>query len=584
MNPAETHSELREAIFELKPFFKKAALFSVVCTLLVLAPTGYMLEVYDRVIQSRSSHTLLMLTLLVLWFYVVMEWLEWARGGVLYQAGLSLDRNLRERVFNAIFDANLRRIPGGTNQALNDLRTVRDFLVAPALTALMDAPVSLLFLILIYFVNPLLCWITVAAALLQIFLTYLTERNTQPPLVAAQRDAIMAQNYANSTLRNAQVIEAMGMLRSIHQRWMVKQRSFLSLQAKASDYAGGNAALSKMLQTTLASALLGIGAWLALQGELAGGSGMMLVAWILGPRVLAPLVQVVTLWKSVVSARDAFGRLDGLLRALPVRPVGMPLPTPKGNLSVEGLIASAPGSQVAILRGVSFSVPAGQFLAIVGPSASGKSTLARLMVGIWPAASGTVRLDGADVYPWNKAELGPHVGYLPQGVELFGGSLAENIARFGEVDMAKVEEATRAVGVHDMILALPDGYDTLIGDDGCFLSGGQRQRVGLARALYGNPQLIVLDEPNSSLDEAGEAALVDTLLALKAGGDTTIIVITHRTSVLAAADLMLVLRGGSVQMTGPRDEVLKELNKAASQAAAAQKAASGNGLAAVPIA
>ncbi len=584
MNPAKTQSELRDAILELKPFFKKAAVFSVVCTLLVLAPTGYMLEVYDRVIQSRSSHTLLMLTLLVLWFYVVMEWLEWARGGVLYQAGLSLDRNLRERVFNAIFEANLRRIPGGTSQALSDLRTVRDFLVAPALTALMDAPVSLLFLILIYFVSPLLCWITVVAALVQVLLTYLTERNTQPPLVAAQRDAIMAQNYANSTLRNAQVIEAMGMLRSIHQRWMVKQRSFLSLQAEASDYAGGNAALSKMLQTTLASALLGIGAWLALQGELAGGSGMMLVAWILGPKVLAPLVQVVTLWKSVVSARDAFRRLDGLLQALPVRPVGMPLPPPKGSLSVEGLIASAPGSQVAILRGVSFNVPAGRFLAIVGPSASGKSTLARLMVGIWPAASGTVRLDGADVYPWNKAELGPHVGYLPQGIELFGGSLAENIARFGEVDMAKVEEATRAVGVHDTILALPDAYDTLIGDDGCFLSGGQRQRVGLARALYGNPQLIVLDEPNSSLDEAGEAALVDTLLALKARGDTTIIVITHRTSVLAAADLMLVLRSGSVQMTGPRDEVLKELNKAASQAAAAQKAASGNGLAAVPIA
>ncbi|WP_313950544.1 type I secretion system permease/ATPase [Accumulibacter sp.] len=583
MNPAETRSELRDAILELKPFFKKAALFSVVCTLLILAPTGYMLEVYDRVIQSRSAYTLLMLTLLVLWFYVVMEWLEWARGGVLYQAGLSLDRKLRERIFNVIFEANLSRFPGGSSQPLSDLRTLREFLATPALTALMDAPVSLLFLILIYFLNPLLGWIAVAAALLQILLTYLTERNTQPPLVAAQRDAIMAQNYANSTLRNAQVIEAMGMLRSIHQRWMVKQRSFLRLQAEASDYAGGNAALSKMLQTTLASALLGTGAWLAMKGELAGGSGMMIVAWILGPRVLAPLVQVVTLWKSVVGARDAFKRLDGLLRALPVRPVGMPLPAPKGNLSVENLIASAPGSQVAIIRGVSFSVPAGQFLAIVGPSASGKSTLARLMVGIWPAANGTVRLDGADVHPWNKAELGPHVGYLPQGIELFGGSLAENIARFGEVDMAKVEEATRAVGLHDAILALPDAYETLIGDDGSFLSGGQRQRVGLARALYGNPELIVLDEPNSSLDEAGEAALVDTLRALKAQGKTTIIVITHRTSVLAAADLMLVLRDGLVQLAGPRDQVLTELNKAAAQAAASPTAASGKSLAAAPV-
>jgi ATP-binding cassette subfamily C exporter for protease/lipase len=252
---------------------------------------------------------------------------------------------------------------------------------------------------------------------------------------------------------------------------------------------------------------------------------------------------------------------------------------PKGNLAVEGLIASAPGGQVAIIRGVSFAVPAGQILAIVGPSASGKSTLARLMVGLWPAANGKVRLDGVDIYPWNKAELGPHVGYLPQGIELFDGSLAENIARFGEVDMAKVEAAARAVGLHEAILALPDAYETLIGDEGCFLSGGQRQRVGLARAIYGNPRFVVLDEPNSSLDEAGEAALVNTLLGLKAQG-TTLIVITHRTSVLAAADLMLVLRDGQVQIAGPRDEVLAALHKAATAPAAAPAA----GLAATPAA
>ena len=567
MNPAETRSELREALLELKPYFARAAFFSVFCTLLVLAPTGYMLEVYDRVINSRSSHTLLMLTLLVLWFYVVMEFLEWARGGVMQQAGLALDRKLRERVFNAIFEANLRRIPGGTSQALNDLRSVRDFLATPALMALMDAPVSLLFLILIYLINPLLGWISVLAAILQVFLTYLTEKNTQPPLVAAQREAIAAQNYANGTLRNAQVIEAMGMLQSIHRRWMKKQRGFLRLQAEASDHAGGNAALSKMLQTTLSAALLGTGAWLSLKGELAGGSGMMIVAWVLGPRVLAPLVQVVSLWKNVVNARDAYHRLDKLLQALPERQEGMALPPPRGNLAVEGLLASAPGSQMAIIRGVSFAVPAGHIMAIVGPSASGKSTLARLMVGIWPAASGKVRLDGVDVYPWNKAELGPHIGYLPQGIELFDGSLAENIARFGEVDLAKVEAAARAVGVHDTIMALPDAYQTLIGDDGCFLSGGQRQRVGLARALYGSPEFIVLDEPNSSLDEAGEAALVSTLLALKAQG-STLIVITHRTSVLAAADLMLLLREGQVHMAGPRDEVLAALSKAAQAAAA----------------
>ncbi|MCM8622033.1 MULTISPECIES: type I secretion system permease/ATPase [Candidatus Accumulibacter] len=579
MTSAESRSELRAAILELKPFFRKAAFFSVFCTLLVLAPTGYMLEVYDRVINSRNSSTLLMLTLIVLWFYVIMELLEWARGGVMHQAGQALDRKLRERVFSAIFEANLRRIPGGTSQALNDLRSIREFLTTPALTALMDAPVSLLFLILIYMINSLLGSIAVLAALLQVLLTYLTEKNTQPPLVAAQKDAIAAQNYANGTLRNAQVIEAMGMLRSIHQRWMSKQRSFLRLQAEASDHAGSNAALSKMLQTTLSAALLGLGAWLSVRGELAGGAGMMIVAWVLGPRVLAPLVQVVSLWKSVVTARDAYQRLDKLLQALPERQKGMPLPAPKGNLAVEGVVASAPGSQVAIIRGISFTLPAGQILAIVGPSASGKSTLARLLVGIWPAANGKVRLDGVDVHPWNKEELGPHIGYLPQGIELFGGSLAENIARFGEVDMAKVESAARAVGLHEAILALPDAYETLIGDEGCFLSGGQRQRVGLARAIYGHPRFVVLDEPNSSLDEAGEVALVNTLLGLKAQG-TTLIVITHRTSVLAAADLMLVLRDGQVQIAGPRDEVLAALHKAAVAPAAAPAA----GLAAAPAA
>ena len=288
---------------------------------------------------------------------------------------------------------------------------------------------------------------------------------------------------------------------------------------------------------------------------------MMIVAWVLGPKALAPLVQVVALWKNVVNARDAYGRLDSLLSSLPARAEGMPLPPPKGLLTVEGVVAGAPGSPVPIIRGVSFGVPPGHILAMVGPSGSGKTTLARLMVGLWPASSGKVRLDGVDIFPWNKAELGPHMGYLPQGIELFDGSLAENIARFGVVDMAKVEAATRAVGVHEVIMALPNGYETRIGEDGCFLSGGQRQRIGLARAIYGDPKFIVLDEPNSSLDEAGEAALVQTLLALKSRG-STIIVITHRTSVLAAVDLLLVLRDGTVHMVGPRDDVLAALRQA----------------------
>ncbi len=311
--------------------------------------------------------------------------------------------------------------------------------------------------------------------------------------------------------------------------------------------------------------LLGLGAWLLLRNELNGGSAMMIIASVLGGRVLAPLVQIVTQWQGVVNVRDAWSRLDQLLSALPVRAPTMALPVPHGSLTVEALVAAAPGSQLPILRGVAFALNAGEVLAVVGPSASGKTTLARLLVGLWPAASGKVRLDGVDVFTWDKSELGPHLGYLPQGVELFDGTLAENIARFGTVEMHKVEAAARAVGLHETILALPQGYDSPVGREGAMLSGGQRQRVGLARALYGDPMFVVLDEPNSSLDEAGDAALASAILQLKARG-TTLVIMTHRASVLAVADKMLVLQEGQTRAFGPRDEVLAALAKASAQA------------------
>lgn len=553
-------SPLREAFEPIMPILKRVAWFGVLINLLSLAPSLYMLEVYDRVVTSRNSNTLLMLTLLVLGMYVLMEILEWVRGQILHNAGLVLETKLGERVFNAVFEANLRRM-GGSNQALNDMRTLREFLPSPAVTALMDAPMALLFLVLIFLISPVLGWFSVVIAIIQVYIAYLTERTTQQPLTAANREAIAAQNYASSTLRNAQVIESMGMLGDIHKRWMNKQRRFLQLQAEASDHAGGKSAAAKVMQNILASGLLGLSCWLLLQNELHGGGSMMIISSILGGKVLAPLVQVIATWKSIVNARDAYQRLDKLLVTIPEREPGMPLPPPQGALSVEGVMAAAPGTQAAILRGVSFALPAGKALVMVGPSAAGKSTLARLLVGIWPALSGKVRLDGVDIFPWNKAELGPHIGYLPQGIELFDGTIAENIARFGEVDMAKVEAAVRAVGLHEIIAAMPAGYDSRIGDEGCFLSGGQRQRVGLARAIYGDPKFVVLDEPNSSLDEAGEQALLQTLQVLKSRG-TTLVIITHRTSILPIADAMLILRDGQVAAYGPRDEVLAALAKA----------------------
>ena len=564
MSQTKPPSELREAITGLQPFFKQAAWFSFFSSLLILMPSIYMLEVYERVVNSRSHTTLAMLTVLVIASFILMELLEWVRSEVMHNAAMALDRRLSKRICLAIFEANLKKMAGGSIQPMNDFRTLRDFLCAPVLTALMEAPVSLIFLLLIFAISPVLGWSMVVAAIVQTFVGWLNERSTQPPLLAANRSAIAAQQYVDGSLRNAQVIESMGMLRNIHRRWMEKQRDFLKLQAMASDNAGFYQAVSKFLQNTVSSMLLGLGAWLLLRNELNGGAAYMIVGSILGGRVLAPLVQIVAQWQTVVNARDGYNRLETLLAMLPVKPESMSLPAPRGQVLVENVLAGAPGAQAAILKGVGFALNPGDVLAVVGPSASGKTTLARLLVGLWPAMNGKVRLDGADVYTWDKQELGPHLGYLPQNVELFEGTVAENIARFGEVDVGKVEAAARAVGLHEFILELPEGYDSPVGPDGTMLSGGQRQRVALARAIYGGPAFVVLDEPNSSLDEVGDAALAAAIAKLKQEG-TTFVVMTHRTSVLSVADKMLVLRDGQTQYFGMRDDVLKALAEAASK-------------------
>ena len=557
--------EVRLALASLRPCFTRSAWFTLTAGLLMLMPAWYMLEVYGRVVNSRSHTTLLMLTLLVLGAYALMEVLHWAHAGVLQQAALVLDRKLSSRIFGATFEANLRRIAGGTTQPLNDLRVLREFLPGPLLGALMEAPVALVFLALIFAISPVLGWAAVVGALLQTLVAWLNERRTRPPLSAANRSALAAQQYADGSLRNAQVIEAMGMLGDIHRRWIARQREFLSLQALASERAGVFTSVSRFIQVVTGSLLLGLGAWLLLRNEFPGGPALMIVGSILGGRVLQPLVQIVTQWRTAVAARDALQRLETLLATLPARPESMALPAPRGQLLAENLVVAAPGTQAPILKGVTFALKPGEVLAVIGPSAAGKTTLARVLAGLWPSAGGKARLDGADTYAWDKSQLGPHVGYLPQGVELFDGTLAENVARFGKVDPQKVEQAARAVGLHEFIMALPLGYDTEIGPDGVRLSGGQRQRVGLARALYGEPVFVILDEPNSSLDEAGDAALGTAIAQHKARG-ATFVVITHRTSVLAVADRILLLRDGAAQAFGPRDEVLAALAKAREQA------------------
>lgn len=558
------------------PELRRAFWVTLVAGLLVLSPSVYMLEVYSRVVDARSITTLIALTVAVVLAYALMEVLEWLRSELLHAVGEETDKRISPRLFNLIFEAHLKRQPGGTPQVLTDWRQIRDFLQLPFVSSLMETPVAVVFLVLVFMISPVLGWVTLGAAIVQVAVAWLTNRTSQPPLLAANRTAVQAQTYADSSLRNAEVIEAMGMLRGIHARWIRKQREFLKLQAQASTAAGGFQALSKMLQQVLSSALLGLSAWLLLKNQLNGGPGMMIVSSIIGGRVLTPLVQMVGQWQAALNAREAWLRLNTVLGQLPERDPAMPLPAPRGVLTVEQLVAGAPAlpgqAPQPILRGVQFALNPGELLAVIGPSAAGKTTLARLLVGLWPSIGGKVRLDGADIYQWNKTELGPHIGYLPQGIELFEGTVAENIARFGDIDLQKVQQAAQAVGIHETIRALPQGYDTPVGRDGAVLSGGQRQRIGLARALYGNPALVVLDEPNSSLDEAGDAALQQALVGLKAR-HATVVVITHRTSVLSVTDKILILREGMQQGFGPRDEVLAAMQKAQAQAQAQQAAA-----------
>jgi len=561
--PSGTHapSELRAAFQAERPALRRALQFGFVSSLLILAPTWYMMETYGRVVNSRNHTTLLMLTLMVLFALAIMELLALVRGQLMHEVAQAVDAALAPRLFRAIFRYN-QQMPGQASaQPLLDLRTLRDFVPGSAVAALPDVPAAVVFLVLLYILSPVLGTLALVAAIVQVALAWGNERQTLAPLAQANETSVSAQHSANDMLRNAEAVRAMGMMPALYGRWRLAQDKLLRLQALASERAGAYAALTKFTQTLLSSAMLGVAALLLLNNDLWGGGAMLIVGSVLGGRVLAPLVQLVAQWRSVVNARLAWRRLDSFLAAVPVEAKQMALPAPTGGLVVEQLSAHPQGRpQTLLVRGVRFALRPGQTLAVIGPSGSGKTTLARLLVGAWPPATGKVRLDGADVFAWDKEELGPHIGYLPQGVELLDGTIADNIARFDEPDMDKVRAAAQAVGLHDWIASLPDGYDTALGTDGAQLSGGQRQRIGLARALYGNPRMVVLDEPNSSLDEAGEKALAHAIAAASAKG-CTFVIVTHRTKILSVCSHLLVLNDGAQMLFGPRDEVLAAIKQ-----------------------
>jgi ATP-binding cassette, subfamily C, bacterial exporter for protease/lipase len=560
-------NEIQLALLSFKNTFWTVGAFSAIINLLMLVPSLYMLQVYDRVLQSRNDITLLMLTLLMLGAYALMATLELVRSFVLVRVGARFDMTLNKRVYTAAFEQNLKKAGGNAGQALQDLMNLRQFLTGNALFAFFDAPWFPVYLIVIFMFEPTLGLFALGGTIVLVAMAYLNEKITHQPLAEANMTAIASSAIATNNLRNAEVIESMGMLPNLMGRWFKMHSRFLKLQADASEKAGKISAATKFFQISLQSLILGLGALLVLENKIT--AGMMIAASILVGRALAPVQQVIAVWKSWASTRSAYERLSKLLEANPAREAGMPLPAPKGLLAVEGVTAAPPGSTIAIVKGLSFSITPGDALGIIGPSGSGKSTLARLLVGVWPAAVGKVRLDGADIFTWNKGELGPHIGYLPQDIELFAGTVSENIARFGEIDPEKVVLAAQRAGVHDMILHMPEGYDTRLGDGGAGLSGGQKQRLGLARAMYGDPALIVLDEPNSNLDEVGEQLLAQAVIDLRRRGKT-IVLITHRTSAIGVTNKLLLMRDGTAQLFGPTDQVLAALqdaNKKAMQAA-----------------
>ena len=555
--------ELAQAITSFKSAFKTVAVFSAIINMLLLVPSLYMLQVYDRVLASRNQTTLLLITTIIVAAYIVMSALEFVRSFVLIRIASQLDMQLNQRVYTAAFEQNLKRAGGNAGQALQDLTTVRQFLSGNALFAFFDAPWFPIYLIIIFLIHPYLGVFALCGTFIHMSLAIWNEKATKKPLAEANMMAVSASNLATNNLRNAEVIESMGMLPNFTKRWFGLHTKFLRLQAEASEKAGIITATTKFVRVTLQSLILGFAALLVLDGKIT--PGMMIVCSILMGRVLNPVEQLIGVWRSWSSTKSAYNRLNDLLSANPLRAVGMPLPKPIGKVSVEALTALPPGANKPALSNLSFAIVPGDVLGVVGPSGAGKSTLARVLVGIWPSAAGKVRLDGADIFQWNKAELGPSMGYLPQDIELFGGTVSENIARFGDVDAEKVVQAAKRAGVHEMILYLPHGYDTPMGDGGAGLSGGQKQRIGLARAMYDDPAFIVLDEPNSNLDEIGEQALIAAIQDLRVRGKT-IVMITHRASTLAATNKLLVLKDGVAQMFGPTLEVLEKLTQLSQQA------------------
>lgn len=544
----------QDALKTYRSILGSVILFSAAINTLMFVGPLYMLQVYDRVLQSRSESTLLVLTFIAVAMLIVYGILEWIRSRVLVRAGMRFDNSLSNPLFTRVVSTSLAQ-PGGKSEfALVDIDRLREFLTGAGLIALCDIPWVPIFLAICFIFHPWLGWVATGGATIIFILALLNELMTKKTLNEASMHSQTAQHFANTTLQNVEVIRALGMESSLRSRWAGMHRKMLELQATASDKAGALVSASKFVRMALQVAILGTGAFLVLEGQIT--PGVMIAASIMMGRALAPVDQIVGQWKQVVGARQAYARLKELFIRLPEQEERTSLPQPKGHFSAEQLIVAPPGSRTPIVQGVSFSLVPGEALALVGPSGAGKSSLVRALVGVWPPLAGTVRIDGSELQHWDNEALGEHIGYLPQTVELFAGTITENIARFKECTSDEVILAAQRAGAHELIQNLPEGYQTQIGIGGNQLSGGQRQRIGLARALFRDPVVILLDEPNANLDSEGEDALIQALKELKQR-ERTVIFVSHKVGLLALSDKSLILANGKMRAFGPTKDVLQ---------------------------
>lgn len=570
MNASGTglRSVLGQALMKARRAFVGIGLFSCVINILMLTGPIYMLQVYDRVLISRSEWTLLALTVLMAALYSFMGILEFCRSRILIRVAGQVEKDLGPRTFKGWMKQGLFGKSAARMNPLNDLATVKQFLSSPAPSTFFDIPWAPIYIAVIFILHWMIGVLAIIGTIIIVCVAVYNELATRKPHMESLKMRRAEQNFAQQAYRNTDAISAMGMGENMRKRWAGFNKEGTVESLRGGDRAGNATSFTKAFRMFLQSAILGLGGWLAIQQIITPGA--MIAGSIILGRALAPIQMAIGQWRNFNSARDAYERLNKFYDVIPETGENLSLPAPTGELSVENVFAGPPGSKAAVLTNLNFALKPGQGLGVIGPSAAGKSTLARLLVGVWHPQKGAVRLDGATFDQWNPEELGPYIGYLPQEVELFDGTIAQNIARFKEdATSDEIVLAAKYAGVHDMILRLPDGYETRIGEGGAVLSGGQVQRVALARALYGDPKLVVMDEPNSNLDTAGDNALTKAIAGLRQRG-STVVVMAHRPSAIVAVDKLLMLKDGKQVAFGPKDKVLAEVtkqNQAANQAA-----------------